>query len=236
MDTPPTLFGGSPSNPPSLQAPLLKSAAPNQSTGIQVTLRFANLFSSEHVVYFDINGDTRLLAQDAFGLKRVFIVSSKAMMFVCDAWNRMLAPDGHFKEAQVIDGKREISFPGDDANALSILLNIAHLRFDKVPATISFQRLLAVSVLAEKYGAGRAFQPWLTRWINSNLYDADLPGYEEWLWIAWAFGERAIFTQAASRLIRKARVNDAGQCLTSAGRVLDPTDDKTYFPPDIVGK
>lgn len=112
---------------------------------------------------FDPKGDTRLLVRGSLSAGKVFTVLSKAMKMVCDAWNKMLGPDGHFREAQIKHGKREVSMLDQNVEALPMLLNITHLRFDKVAASISFHNLFAVAVLADEYGAERAFQPWLTR-------------------------------------------------------------------------
>lgn len=92
--------------------------------------------SSPETVQFDPNGDPRLFGHGTFGRKKVFVVSSKAMVLVCDTWDKML--NGHFKEAQPSDGLREISFLDDNMDALTILLNIALLRFDKVLAILTF--------------------------------------------------------------------------------------------------
>lgn len=81
--------------------------------------------STVETTYFDPVGDMHLLIQDNTVVEKVFVVSSKAMMMVCDAWNRMLAPDSLFKEAQITGGPRTIPLPDDDSIALSILLNIA---------------------------------------------------------------------------------------------------------------
>ncbi|KAB2571585.1 hypothetical protein BFW01_g160 [Lasiodiplodia theobromae] len=193
--------------------------------------------------YFDLKGDTRLLVRNDAGVENVFVASSKAMTLVCDAWDRMLAPDGHFKEAQreQLDEEegggaaaKEIDLPDDDATALSILLDIAHLRFSLIPAKLSFRHLLGVAVLAEKYGAGKAFQPWLSMWVNAQRKKVGLPGYEEWLWIAWAFGEQEIFADLAAKLVREVQVDDKGRMVNAAGKVLDAEGGLGWFPPDIL--
>ncbi|GME62712.1 hypothetical protein GTA08_BOTSDO02876 [Neofusicoccum parvum] len=133
-------------------------------------------------VYFDPHGDVCLLVQDESDKDKVgrFIVSSKALTFACEAWNRMLGPDGHFMEAQPIDGMREIPL-SDNPSALAILLNIAHLRFKEVPRTLSFDDLLEVSVLTDRYGATTLVKPWVADWIKSLENTVEQYGNEEWL-------------------------------------------------------
>ncbi|KAL1643532.1 hypothetical protein SLS58_004892 [Diplodia intermedia] len=187
--------------------------------------------------YFDLKGDTRLLVRNDAGVENVFVCSAKAMTLVCDAWDRMLSPDGHFKEAREPaegDEPREVALPDDDATALSILLDIAHLRFSLIPAKLSFRHLLGVAVLAEKYGAARAFQPWLSMWVGAQRKKVGVPGYEEWLWIAWAFGEQEIFADLATKLVREVRVDEKGRLVNAVGKVLDGEGGLAWFPPDIL--
>lgn len=185
------------------------------------------------VIYFDRDGDTRLLL-DADQEPRIFVVSSKAMTLVCDSWNRMLSPNSHFKEARQGDG-REIFLPDDDSDGLEILLNIAHLHFDRVPQELGFEDLLAVSVLTEKYGATRLVRPWVKRWLEGNKSLIDEPGHEEWLWVAWAFGESEIFEKLSRRLALECSVNQVGKLVTPQDKVLDPESITDYFPPEIIG-
>ncbi|KAL0257920.1 hypothetical protein SLS55_007088 [Diplodia seriata] len=108
--------------------------------------------SSPSTIFFDPQGDTRLLVK-VDEVDKVLVVCARVMCLVCDAWKCLLSPDGSFKEAQpTADGMREVDLPEDDGNALAILLNITHLRFDE--RQLPFLNCwLALSVLTDKYGA-----------------------------------------------------------------------------------
>lgn len=86
-------------------------------------------------VDFDAHGDLRLLVRDERNPSNIdhFIVSSKAMSLACDSWKNMLSPNGPFKEAQKVEGMKEMTLP-DNPRALKLLLDIAHLRFSQVHA------------------------------------------------------------------------------------------------------
>ncbi|KAL1643529.1 hypothetical protein SLS58_004889, partial [Diplodia intermedia] len=137
--------------------------------------------SSPSTIFFDPQGDTRLLVK-VDESDKVFVVCAKAMCLACDAWKCMLSPDGFFKEAQpAADGMREVELPEDDGNALAILLNIAHLRFDEVPETLTFSELLALSVLTDKYGAAKLVKPRVKTWIelhDNNNNNKTTPKFE----------------------------------------------------------
>ncbi|KAK7614887.1 hypothetical protein BKA81DRAFT_405238 [Phyllosticta paracitricarpa] len=96
------------------------------------------------IIRFDNNGDLRLLVSERTvegPVPKIFIVSSKAMSMACDAWNSML--NGSFRESQPPPSGelREVELPNDDAAALKISLNIAHLHFDQIPSRLEFLTL-----------------------------------------------------------------------------------------------
>lgn len=185
----------------------------------------------------DPEGDIRLTAPlTILGVKqqKTFLVSSKAMRLACDVWNKMLAPDSPFLEAKEV-GHGKLSFPEDDAAPLAILLHIAHLNFDKVSHYISFQQLLDLAVLTDKYGATKLVRPWIQSWIAVVQHLLLQPAYEEWLWIAWEFGQSRSFRQLAVHLVQEVKRTADGQCVTQKGRILDPSADNCHLPPDIIG-
>lgn len=195
--------------------------------------------SPQTAVYFDPDGDTRLLVT-ADGVEKVFIVSSKIMTRVCDSWNHMLSPGGYFTESQPgPDGMKEVSLPDDDGDALSILLNIAHLNFEKVPDGLKFRKLLAVSVLTDKYGATKLVRPWVKAWVGQQIHKLEAFGHEEWLWMAWEFGLQCHFDTLVATLTRNARLENGRCCiLHSSGckKFLSPQKENDFYPPDILGK
>ncbi|KAK8188431.1 uncharacterized protein BKA78DRAFT_355147 [Phyllosticta capitalensis] len=217
--------------------------------------------SEPAITRFDDNGDLRLILQDRTSKeKEVFIVSSKAMSLACDAWNSML--NGSFRESQKpCSGHREIELPDDDPEALAIILNIAHLRFNSVPKTIEFSLLKKVTILTDKYDATHLLVPWYSGWLASVGPGPDRPkselhpvfdhwpnivsgpaklkwspehNLEDWLWILWELGQEERFESLALSLVKTVRVGPAGECLTASGRTLDPSSDLQHIPPDII--
>lgn len=186
------------------------------------------------ITYFDPNGDTRLLLREGKHSpnKKIFVVSYKAMCLVCESWDRIFNPTGHSRETTQGD---TISLPHDDWKALEIISNIAHLHSDRVPRKIDFQLLLEVAVLTEKYGATKAVRPWYQEWMENNRKLATGPGYEEWLWIAWAFGEDQIFKRLTMQLVLNLEKLPDGRFAHTPLAVLKPKDPRRHFPPGTLG-
>ncbi|OJD32813.1 nuclear pore protein [Diplodia corticola] len=148
----------------------------------------------------------------------------------------MLSPNSGFREATLVGSDRPIPFPDDDPDALAVLLNIAHMKFSLVPRTLEFETLLHLADLTEKYDAINILRPWIKGWIQAAEHLAERPGYEEWLFIAWAFGEVQIFDKLSTRLVWQVRINELGQCVGPSGRILDRSSDDidALFPPGII--
>lgn len=200
-------------------------------------------------VYFSSEGDTHLFLSSLNSPDNelrvvIFVVSSHAMASVCDAWADMVM--GHVdccKEEEPVEngsadgGVASIPLPDDDPDGLEVLLNIAHLRFDRVPEKLKFKRLLAVAVLMEKYGVTKSVRPWWQRWLATVKDKANVPGYEELLYIAWAFGDEKMLKSGVDHLIRSVRFDvEEERSVTPKGVILDFSNEKKHFPPCIEGK
>ena len=57
---------------------------------------------------------------------------------------------GGFMEAHQSNGN-EVYLADDDADALLLILQIAHLQFKKVPEFLEFEQLLHVAIVCDKY-------------------------------------------------------------------------------------
>ncbi|KAL1633724.1 hypothetical protein SLS58_010945 [Diplodia intermedia] len=162
----------------------------------------------EHVrktppVYLDRAGDVHILARDPHdgANTRHFVVQSRVLALACDAWKSMFVPDSPFKAAaKTEDGMAEMLLE-DNPQALALLLRIAHLRFDEVPRRLSLEELYNMVILTDKYLATRLVKPWAGLWIGHLKGSAKDCNRGWWLWIAWEYGEEALFEELATALI-----------------------------------
>lgn len=158
-------------------------------------------------IQIDTAGDLKLLVQHCEDWV-TFQVSSKAMSLASPVWRTMLDPNGPFRESQ--SDNNEITFPDDDAKALLNLLLVAHLRFQDVPKELTFEQLLNVCILCDKYDCITLVRPWIWRWQERQIH---LPWEilsEEWLFIAWTTGDEAKFRRTAQSLILHANTDESG--------------------------
>ncbi|KAK7521358.1 uncharacterized protein IWZ02DRAFT_482463 [Phyllosticta citriasiana] len=145
--------------------------------------------------------------------------------------------NGSFRESQPPPSGelREVELPDDDAAALKILLNIAHLHFDQIPSKLELLTLYKVTVLTDKYDATRLIRPWAQSWTDEYLNHAEDRGFEEWLWIAWELGMTEIFERTTHSLVTRTEISEHGTLVNIVGRILDPTGNSgLQFPPDII--
>ena len=181
------------------------------------------------ITHFNPDGDLKLLVGTENN-QEIFVVSSKAMSLVCKPWKAMVGPDSKFIEGSS-SADAAVPLPDDNINALRILLNAAHFRFSLIPATLSFEGLLELAILCDKYDSAELVQPWLKTWLI-HAQTLSLTLYREgWLFISWSFGLSAKFHEVANILVREAELGTNGTCIRSGYEVVEER-----MPPDILGK
>ncbi|CZR64669.1 uncharacterized protein PAC_14567 [Phialocephala subalpina] len=99
---------------------------------------------------------------------------------------------------------RPIDFTEDDSVALLLLLNIAHLKFRRIPDQLPYKLLLQVAILCDQYDCVDLVRPWLkdTLWLRDEQLEFSRMSQRQWLFIAWVFGRDRVFEQAAILLVK----------------------------------
>lgn len=129
-------------------------------------------------------------------------VCSTALRLASPVWDRMLDPNGHFAESkEAASGKRVVALPDDPSAMFLVVLNIVHLKFQDLPETITFRNLVDLAVLCDKYDIIRIVRPWIGEWQKPHRETTLKAGFEEWLFIAWVFGESDLYKQISTKLI-----------------------------------
>ena len=118
----------------------------------------------------------------------------------------------------------EISFPDDDAEAMLIVLRIAHLRFQELPGIhgLPFETLFNLAVTCDKYDTIKLVRPFLesrgwTRPHNTNVLESWDPS---WLFVALKFGYISSFEHGAKYLIRNISLSSNGIARLSNGKTV----------------
>lgn len=186
----------------------------------------ATIEGSSTTIYLDSSGDLKLLVKDTDQQLKTLLVSSNAMCLASPVWRAMLNSEGHFKEAK----EREVEFPEDDLDALLTILRIAHLKFRQLPESVTFEELVNLAVVCDKYDTVGVVRKWLPEWL-APWYGHDLlPDYEEWLSIAWTNGDLATFQKLTKHLVLRCDVNSTGGLLRD-GKLLTIS-----IVPNIIGE
>ena len=166
-----------------------------------------------------------------FHHRKTFHVANAAMCLASPVWDKMLAPGGSFKEGKNGHHDTAVNFHDDDPGALHILLNIAHLRFKDIPAELTFEELLQISMLSDKYDMVQLLGPWVSDWVRALKSRAFEVGFEEWLFIAWALGDHEMHDNLSRHLVLTVRMSKDGVCVNQSGQRLGQT-----MPPQAIGK
>lgn len=138
----------------------------------------------------------------------------------------------------------ELDFKDDPADALLVLLQIAHFKFASIPTTLSRVTLYNMAILCDQYDCIHLVTPWLTSWMA--IEDSDwsllpktpyphlplLPGNflrENWLFIAWVFGRQSVLRELSAVLVKE---------IAFTMQVKGPSVTANFgpMPPGLIGK
>jgi hypothetical protein len=125
-----------------------------------------------------------------------------------------------------------LDFREDDADALLLLLRIAHLDFVSVKKRMSVGELYSLAILCDKYDCVHLIKPWVAEW---SLWFQDMGNQaggelSKRLFIAWSFGRTENFRSAASVLVLQSATDENGQLLDLKGQAVPEV-----MPPGIIG-
>ena len=179
--------------------------------------------TTPELVELDSHGDITLNVINGTD-RRSFLVSSHVMRLASPVWKAMLT--GGFAESR----KAVISLEEDDPDALLIVLLAAHLQHRQLPKELTFDQIVKLAVICDKYDTATVVRPFLHQWISpyqSNCLEA---GHEQWLSVAWAFGYTENFKDIADCLVRSSMIDSEGRCLNIEGKILED-----ILPADILG-
>lgn len=140
------------------------------------------------------SGDLRvhIRSEDDNTLLKDFVVSSGALRLASPVWSTMLDPHGHFAESR----GGEMSLTDDDPTAFLILMRVAHMQFNQLDVAISYETLLALAKICDKYDTVTLIRPWVDRWLEPHASQApekSYRGFEGLAFIAWTLGKPEIF-------------------------------------------
>ncbi|KAF3192993.1 hypothetical protein TWF225_010852 [Orbilia oligospora] len=147
-------------------------------------------------------------------VKRRGFVSAAALADASSIWHSSLYIAR--LPTQVVDNRifRVLVLGEDcDADALTTVLYILHHRARKVPRSISFQKLVNISMICKKYDLAEALLPWPEFWIEDLVQEDQNTGNEGWLLVSHVFGDIPDAQKQAAGIASKLAVECAGWTL-----------------------
>ncbi|RGP79088.1 hypothetical protein FLONG3_2770 [Fusarium longipes] len=158
----------------------------------------------KRTIRFDRNGDLLLkVGQDYF---RNMLVDSRALGRASNKLHAVISQN--IKDDT--DGPWTIEFPEDDPKSFSILLNLVHARFEKLPAHVTLDQLFGVCTLANKYNMASVLRPVAERWYISarTLEKASI---FEMAFVAWELGFATDFGEIIGHITLNCSLDDDSQ-------------------------
>lgn len=201
--------------------------APNELDITKVDTGTSASAETKPILELCSDGDLTLFVGEDLGPVHRFRVSRSTLCMASPVWRAMLK--GQFSESV----EKNVSFPDDVPNALLVVLNIAHLRFNKVPREVSYVQLVSMATICDKYDTVAICRPFIQDWVQLWLLNQKaslLQNNEHWLWIFWVFGYEAEFCELVDDLRHRVYTDSKGRCITQTGRYLDGP-----MPPGLVG-
>lgn len=183
------------------------------------------------IIHVVSSGDLRvhIRSEDENAPLKEFVVSSGALRLASPVWSTMLDPQGHFKESR----GGEMSLTDDDPTAFLILMRVAHMQFNKIDVVISFDTLLALAEICDKYDTVTLIRPWVDQWLELHASQApskSYRGFEGLAFIAWTLGKPELFWKAANFLVANVTFDSNGN-LMHQGEMVG-----SIMPPGLLGK
>jgi hypothetical protein len=77
-----------------------------------------------------------------------------------------------------------LDFTSDDSDALLVLLRIAHMKFRKIPASLSYDGLVNLAILCDQIDCADLIRPWFKNWFGNEILESSRDRQEKWLFIA----------------------------------------------------
>lgn len=176
---------------------------------------------AQNPTYFDPNGDLRLKV----GPDNVTcVVCSRSLSRVSPVFKAMLY--GSFAESKPTHGEWIVALPEDNQEAMFLLLNIVHGRFNAIPWNLTIERLYYVTVLTDKYDMTKSLCPWASRWLEHLPRSTDyVTSKVQRLWIARELGDIELFKDEALSLLHRCNL-EFTRSDSEDGRPYDSEDEE----------
>ncbi|KAK6542608.1 hypothetical protein TWF694_006552 [Orbilia ellipsospora] len=141
--------------------------------------------------------------------KAQYLVSSSVLQLVSKVWARSINHKRFAALQKEKVGDQEyptLKLEDDDVECLSFLFMILHFQYNEVPRKLTYTQLRSMTLICDKYNCWSGLHLWKDNWFGALISIADLPGYEDWLFIS----DRGDFTHQNIDELKRSLVYEAG--------------------------
>ncbi|KAI1373126.1 hypothetical protein F4677DRAFT_462490 [Hypoxylon crocopeplum] len=173
------------------------------------------------VVSFHIDTDLAIPVKTDSG-RVMFKVASANIASASPVWRTMLYGDGGKGRSNMDDWVVHID---GDHDALSVIFQIVHYNFSKVPTSVTLGELYDISCVLSQYRCIHLVHPWAAKWLkNISAHAGDADAYSichKGIFIAWTLGDVKLFRDMSDALIISCKLNARGQLVNVDGKSLN---------------
>ncbi|KAF8538948.1 hypothetical protein BDD12DRAFT_910466 [Trichophaea hybrida] len=170
-------------------------------------------------------GDLKLSLQTP-AINTTYLVSSHLLCSASPVFRASLGPSSGFADA--IELRRSqaaatsvsdhalYNMPigddlGFDPTAMAVVLYVIHGRMEHIPETIEFGNLLDVALICDYFDCAVTMSPWNKAWMQPLEHLVLQPGYEDWLFVAFVFGNQELFGKITKSYTRNGLIANDGE-------------------------
>jgi hypothetical protein len=160
----------------------------------------------KRTICFDPNGD--LILAIGSGPGRDMLVDSRALSRASPKLHAILSHDGKKN-----DNSWTLELPEDDPLPFTILLNLIHTRFERIPARVTLKQLYGICILTQKYNMTEVLRPVAERWYK----DIGRPSEGEYglffkkAFVAWELGFAEDLSEMAGHVVLNCYLDEDDQ-------------------------
>lgn len=182
-------------------------------------------------VIFHKDWDLTFKLKSSFGTI-AFKVIEVNVSSASDAFNNLL----YKVNTRPKDSEWVIDLPGDNPEALGVILQIVHYKFGDVPVTPTVDEMFEICRLISKYDCTHLIQPWAENWSNllkgvTNQEYTPIKNYKV-LWVAWVLGASKPFHDMVDSIIVTSTADENGTLVHATGSKLEDL----VLPEGLLGK
>lgn len=141
----------------------------------------------------DLVIDAAVTLSDSSISRNRFLISSQVLTTTSRVFDSMFGRDSHFSEKDLLLKRAPGSDPPelvleDDPTTLSLVFKVLHHVNQDIPKTITYEEMISLDIVADKYELTQALMLWLDIWFKGfKLKERLKPGFEDWILVCWVF-------------------------------------------------